>query len=465
MKPRVLVADDNPDVRTALRLLIESEDMEFTEAATPAQAQECCRRNAYDVVLIDLNYALDTTSGAEGLALITSLAALDECPPIVVMTGWSTVEIAVEAMKRGASDFIAKPWNNERLLHTLAAQIRLARSRANESRLRTENRLLREELHAPLGFGLVAESARMRELLAHIEQIARSAMNVLFTGENGTGKSLLAEHLHRASPRSAGSFIAVNMGAIAETLFESEMFGHVKGAFTDAHSTRIGRFELADRGTIFLDEIGNLSAAQQAKLLRVIEQRAFEKVGSSKTQNVDVRIVAATNADLGKAVEDGRFRQDLLYRLNTITVHIPPLRERLADIAPLARYFVARHAEKYDLPRPAIDTDAITALERHDWPGNVRELGHVMERALFLGNGRDIGVTDLHGLQGVATPSAAGAAEPRSLPTLEAAERTLLEQRLEQFKGNAVAAARSLGLSRSAFYRRLEKHALGLKDE
>jgi DNA-binding NtrC family response regulator len=463
MKPRVLVADDNPDVRTALRLLIESEDMDFTEASTPAQAQECCRRNAYDVVLLDLNYALDTTSGAEGLALITSLAALDECPPLVVMTGWSTVEIAVEAMKRGASDFITKPWDNERLLHTLAAQVRLARSRASESRLRTENRLLREELHAPLGFGLVAESPRMQELIARIEQIGRSAMNVLFTGENGTGKSLLAEHLHRTSPRSAESFIAVNMGAITETLFESEMFGHVKGAFTDAHSARIGRFELADRGTIFLDEIGNLSAAQQAKLLRVIEQRAFEKVGSSKTQSVDVRIVAATNADLGKAVEEGRFRQDLLYRLNTMTVHIPPLRERGADIAPLARWFVARHAEKYGVSRPAIAADAIAALERHGWPGNVRELGHVMERALFLGNGRQIGVADLHGLPGVGTPDAPAASAAQALPTLDEAERLLLEARLAQFNGNAVAAARSLGLSRSAFYRRLEKHALGFK--
>lgn len=457
MKPRVLVADDNANVRTALRLLLESEQMLIDAVATPGEALESVRRDAYDAIVLDLNYQRDTTSGQEGLDLVTALAALEECPPIIVMTGWATVELAVTAMKRGASDFIQKPWDNERLLQVLSAQIRLARARASEKRLRAENQLLRDQLQSR-DDGLVAESPAMRALLGRVEQLARSDMSILLTGENGTGKSLLAEYLHRCSARAQQSLIAVNMSAITESLFESEMFGHVKGAFTDAHSSRIGRFELAERGTIFLDEIGNMSVVQQGKLLRVIEERAFERVGSSRTQKADVRVVSATNVDLERAVAEGRFRQDLLYRLNTVALHVPPLRERSADIAPLAQHFLARHARKYGRPVPLLSAAAARALQQQTWPGNVRELGHLMERALYLGSGDSIEPADLQ----LATPDAgATAADPDELPSFDAIERDLIERRLAHFQGNAIAAARSLGMSRSAFYRRLEKHQLG----
>lgn len=461
MKPRILVADDNANVRTALRLLFESEGMQVDAVATPAEALERGRRDRYDAILLDLNYALDTTSGQEGLQLVTALNAQEDCAPIVVMTGWATVDLAVAAMKGGASDFIAKPWDNERLLQILRAQIDLCRARSSEKRLRAENQLLREQLQPRDEDGLIAASAPMRALLDRLNQLARSDMSILLTGENGTGKSLLAAHVHRRSARAQQSFIAVNMSAVTESLFESEMFGHVKGAFTDAHTSRIGRFELAERGTIFLDEIGNMSVLQQGKLLRVIEERAFERVGSSRTQQADVRIVSATNVDLDRAVAEGRFRQDLLYRLNTVTLHVPPLRERAADIVPLAEHFLRHHAHRYGRPAPHLGASAALALQRHDWPGNVRELGHLMERALFLSQNDTIDTDDLH-LPATATtiapPYPAGTG---SLPTFDAVERDLIEQRLAHFRGNAIAAARSLGLSRSAFYRRLEKHQLG----
>jgi DNA-binding NtrC family response regulator len=463
MKPRVLVADDNANVRTALRLLLESEQMQIDAVATPAEALARCRSNPYDAILIDLNYALDTTSGQEGLQLVAAMNALEDCPPIVVMTGWATVDLAVAAMKGGAADFIAKPWDNERLLQVLRAQVDLARARASEKRLRAENELLRDQLQPQDDDGLVAVSTTMRSLLDRLGQLARSDMSILLTGENGTGKSLLAAYLHRRSARAQQSFIAVNMSAVTESLFESEMFGHVKGAFTDAHTSRIGRFELAERGTIFLDEIGNMSVVQQGKLLRVIEERAFERVGSSRTQQADVRIVSATNVDLDRAVAEGRFRQDLFYRLNTVALHVPPLRERRADIAPLAAHFLARHARKYARAIPRLGVSALQALQQHDWPGNVRELGHLMERALFLGQRDTIEAADLQlpGAIGAAAVATETASDPDALPSFDAIERDLLERRLARFQGNAIAAARSLGMSRSAFYRRLEKHGLG----
>lgn len=461
MKPRILVADDNANVRTALRLLFESEGMQVNAVATPAEALECGRRDRYDAILLDLNYALDTTSGQEGLQLVAALNAQEDCAPIVVMTGWATVDLAVAAMKGGASDFIAKPWDNERLLQILRAQIDLCRARSSEKRLRAENQLLREQLQPRDDDGLIAASAPMRGLLDRLNQLARSDMSILLTGENGTGKSLLAAHVHRRSARAQQSFIAVNMSAVTESLFESEMFGHVKGAFTDAHTSRIGRFELAERGTIFLDEIGNMSVLQQGKLLRVIEERAFERVGSSRTQQADVRIVSATNVDLDRAVAEGRFRQDLLYRLNTVTLHVPPLRERAADIVPLAGHFLAQHARRYGRPVPRLGGSAAQALQRHDWPGNVRELGHLMERALFLSHDATIEADDLHLPDTATTAAPPSPSDAEPLPTFDAVERDLIERRLAHFRGNAIAAARSLGLSRSAFYRRLEKHQLG----
>lgn len=333
MTETILVADDDASVLAALRMMLKSHNYDVVAVTTPEALLEQVKSKDFSAALIDLNYQSDTTSGEEGLALIKQIKTIDESLPIIVMTGYSSVEIAVEAMKLGASDFVQKPWGNERLLHVIQTQIQLKNACKKGSKLAQENALLKDQLNAA-SMPIVAQSAAMKALLAKLTKLALSDMSILLTGENGTGKSLLAEFVHDHSPRSDSPFISVNMGAIPESLFESEMFGHVKGAFTDAKSMRIGRFELAESGTIFLDEIANVPMTQQSKLLRVLEARQFEKVGSSKTQDVDVRLVSATNADLTAMLENNEFRQDLLFRLNTVTLEVPPLRERTADILP-----------------------------------------------------------------------------------------------------------------------------------
>ena len=377
--------------------------------------------------------------------------------PIIAMTGYSSVEIAVEAMKLGAADFIQKPWSNERLLHTLRTQITLNQARHQGDKLAQENALLKQQMETGTS-EIIAYSPAMQDVLGQLEKLAQSDMSILLTGENGTGKSVLAEYVHQHSMRASNVFIAVNMGAISETLFESEMFGHVKGAFTDASSNRIGRFELAQSGTIFLDEIANIGLPQQAKLLRVLEERQFERVGSSKTQRIDVRLISATNADLNALVETETFRQDLLYRLNTITVHVPALRERVEDILPLASQYIATFAQKYRLPVKQISPSAQQALITYDWPGNVRELGHVIERAMFLSAKALIDVDDLAIERG--TPRASESPPDWATQSLDELEKKIIQQRLEQFNHNPQKTAESLGLSRSAYYRRLEKYQL-----
>ncbi|EQD30704.1 two-component system response regulator [mine drainage metagenome] len=334
--------------------------------------------------LIDLNYTRDTTSGAEGLGLLARLREQAPELPIVVMTAWSSVPLVVEAMRRGASDFIEKPWGNARLLAVLRAQIALGEAARRQRRLEAENALLRGDAMP----GFVAESPAMRKLLDMLARIAPSDANVLVLGENGTGKGVIAQLLHARSTRAAQAFIKVNMGGIAESVFESEMFGHVRGAYTDARSERIGRFELADGGTLFLDEVGNIPPAQQAKLLRVLEDGEFERLGSSRTQHADVRVIAATNADLAAAIVAGRFRKDLLYRLNTLEIRLPPLRERREDIVPMARSFLAASAQRHQRGDMRLAVDAERALLAYAWPGNVRELRHVMERAGAVVPGR-----------------------------------------------------------------------------
>lgn len=360
-------------------------------------------------------------------------------------------------MKLGAADFIQKPWSNERLLHTLRTQITLNQARHQGDKLAQENALLKQQMETDTS-EIIAHSPAMQDLLGQLEKLAQSDMSILLTGENGTGKSVLAEYVHQHSMRASNVFIAVNMGAISETLFESEMFGHVKGAFTDASSNRIGRFELAQSGTIFLDEIANIGLPQQAKLLRVLEERQFERVGSSKTQSIDVRLISATNADLNALVETETFRQDLLYRLNTITVHVPALRERVEDILPLASQYIATFAQKYRLPVKQISPSAQQALITYDWPGNVRELGHVIERAMFLSAKALIDVDDLAIERG--TPRASESPPDWATQSLDELEKKIIQQRLEQFNHNPQKTAESLGLSRSAYYRRLEKYQL-----
>src|SRR5947208_4840828 len=447
---RVLVADDQPDVRDALCLLLKSEGFEAQAVASPAAALEAIERRDFDAALIDLNYTRDTTSGTEGLDLLSRMQALDSTLPAIVMTAWGSVSLAVEAMRRGARDFIEKPWDNARMLAILKTQIELGQALRKSSRLEAENRLLRAE-------GLptfIAESATMAPVKELIARVGPSDANVLITGEHGTGKEVVARTLHAVSPRAARALVAVNAGGLAEGVFESELFGHVKGAFTDARADRVGRFELADGGTLFLDEIANLPLNLQAKLLRVLETGEIERVGSSKPRRVDARLISATNADPHAEVRAGRFREDLLFRLNTVAIRIPPLRDRREDVPLLASHFLRRYAQRYRKPAQSLAPDAMEALLRHAWPGNVRELDHAVERAVLMAEGDSIQARDL--ALGAPTDGAA-ALEQMSL---EEVEQVLVRKALARAGGNVSEAAKALGLSRSALYRRLKHHGL-----
>src|SRR5690349_16307244 len=455
--PRILIADDQPDVITALRLLLKGEEYDITPASSPAAAMKVIEKQELDLVLIDLNYTRDTTSGSEGMELLARIRTIDPTLPVVVMTAWGSVDIAVEAMRLGAGDFIQKPWENARLLAVLKTQIELAQALRRSQRLEAENLTLRDDGGATKSPQIIAESPAMKSILTIVERIAPADANVLITGENGTGKEVIARSLHAASNRSAKPLVTVNAGALAEGLFESELFGHVRGAFTDAKTDRVGRFELADGGTLFLDEIGNVPLNLQPKLLRVIETGEFERVGSSKTQKVNVRLLSATNADLHAEVAQGRFRQDLLFRLNTVEIRLPPLRDRIEDIPMLAEHFLKLHRERYRRPIMGFTPEAIDALRQHLWPGNVRELDHVVERAVLMSPGNIVTAFDL-ALE--ATPDARLSARLEEM-SLEDAERLLIKKALARFEGNANRAAEALGLSRSALYRRLQKYGLG----
>ena len=445
---RILVADDQRDVLEALRLLLKGEGYQTESFSHPHALIEALRLHAADAVLMDLNYTRDTTSGDEGLDAIGRIRAFDADTPIVVMTAWGTIELAVEAMRRGAQDFIEKPWDNARLMTVLGTQVALGQALRRARALEAENRQLRG------GAGeMIAASPVMQPVLETIEQVAPADANVLITGESGSGKGLVARMIHEHSPRRERSLVVVNIGSLAETVFESEMFGHVKGAFTDARADRVGRFELADGGTLFLDEIANLPVAQQARLLRVLEDGEFERLGSSRTQQTDVRVLAATNADIAAEVDSGQLRSDLLYRLNTIHLHLPPLRERGEDIVQLSQRFLERHARRYTRPVESFTESALSALRRYSWPGNVRELDHVIERAVLMCRGAALGPADLR-LDSV-VPTA-----DRGPVTLDEAEHELIQAALARHDGNVVTAADELGLSRSALYRRMEKYGL-----
>ena len=448
--PRVLIADDQADVLEALRLLLKGEGYQIELATSPAGVLNAVDAREFDVVLIDLNYARDTTSGQEGLDLLSRIQALDSTLPVVVMTAWSSVKVAVEAMRRGARDFIQKPWENERLVSILRTQIELSRALRKGLRLEAENRLLRG-VERPT---LIAESPAMQPVLRLIANVGPSDANVLISGEPGTGKEVVAQTLHAISARAAKPMVTVNAGGLPEGIFESELFGHVRGAFTDAKVDRVGRFELADGSTLFLDEIANISASQQAKLLRVLQTGELERVGSSRTRQVDVRIVSATNADLNAEVAAGRFRADLQFRLNTIEIHLPPLRDRREDIPLLASHFLGRHAQRYRKQLASFDPAAMQALLDHPWPGNIRELDHAIERATLMAQGETVKAADL-GLR----QSREGAPRLEDM-SLEDVEFSLIKKALARFDGNVSHAAKALGLSRSALYRRLQRFGL-----
>jgi DNA-binding NtrC family response regulator len=453
----ILIADDQRDIREALRLLLTDQGYATVLAASPREVIDAVRQGGVSLALLDLNYTRDTTSGKEGLSLLEELRGIDPELPLVAMTAWGSVDLVVAAMRSGACDFIEKPWDNTRLCTIIRTHLERSAAARGARRFRALARLQREDRQSG---EVVAESPAMREVLELAQRVARSDAGVLITGENGTGKNLIAELIHRGSPRAAEAFVSVNMGSIPESLFESEMFGHVRGAFTDARESRSGRFELADGGTLFLDEVGNLPLAQQAKLLRVLESGRFERVGGSRTLTADVRVLTATNADLPAMIGAGRFRRDLYFRLNTVEIHIPPLRERRADIPVLAQHFLDLQCRRQGRDTAFSDA-ALAALQAHGWPGNVRELAHAVERAVLLARGARIEPRDLALAPDADTEAPGGV----GLMPLADAERVLIRNALDRFRGNVQEAASALGLSRSAMYRRLEKLGMSLEEE
>jgi len=448
---KLLIADDQPQILEALRLLLKPEGYLLEMVRTPALLLEALRNDSFDGILIDLNYTRDTTSGQEGMELVARVKEIDPQLPVIVMTAWGNIDLAVEAMRRGASDFIQKPWENARLLSVLRAQMDLHRSQKRTQWLEAENRILR----APGAPDFIATAPSMRLILDTMSRVGPSDANVLILGEHGTGKEVVAQMLHRLSGRASRTLVAVNTGALPEGTFESELFGHVKGAFTDARNDRIGRFELANGGTLFLDEIANIPIRQQAKILRVLETGELERVGSSRTQSVDVRVLSATNANLRQDCAEGRFREDLLFRLNTVELVLPPLRDRREDIPALAGHFLARHATRYRRAIQGLEPAALQSMLQYAWPGNVRELDHTMERAVLMARGTHIEITDLalHGQRSTA---------PSTMDdmSLEAVEAILIRKALARTGGNVSQAADALGLSRGALYRRIEKYGL-----
>src|SRR5438876_213488 len=447
---KILIADDQSDVHEALRLLFKSEGYLTAAVNSPSDALERLRTGDFDLLFMDLNYTRDTTSGEEGLDLLERTRALDNTLPVVVMTAWASVELAVEAMRRGARDFIQKPWENARVLTIVRTQVDLAHALRRQQRLEAENRSLRPDVR-PL---LIAEAPSMRPVLELISRVGPSEANILVTGETGTGKGTLAQALHSVSGRAGKGLVTVNAGGLSEGVFESELFGHVKGAFTDAKTDRVGRFELADGGTLFLDEIANVPLNLQPKLLRVLETGDFERVGSSRTRHVNVRILSATNSNLGEEVSSGRFRQDLLFRLNTIEIALPPLRSRREDIAPLAHHFLRQHAQRYRKNITGFEPAAMQALLDHPWPGNIRELDHAVERGVLMAQGSIIRLGEL-GLR--FDRDQTSRVEDMSV---EEVEGFLIKKAMARFDGNVSQAAKALGLSRSALYRRLQRYGL-----
>ncbi|GLX79096.1 sigma-54-dependent Fis family transcriptional regulator [Thalassotalea insulae] len=456
MKKRILIADDDINIIASLKYVLAEQGFDIIAVTTPQSVLEHLEQQTVDLVLLDMNFQQDTTSGAEGLQLVSAVQRIDANIPVIVMTGWATIDIAVEAMQAGAKDFIQKPWNNERLLSAIKTQFALAQSNQMAERLNQQNKLLTGQTQLADENAIVAYSAKMKELMATLTDLAQSDMSILLSGSNGTGKSMLAAYVHSVSARAAHSFVPVNMGAIPESLFESEMFGHKKGAFTDAKENRIGRFEMAEQGTLFLDELANIPLAQQAKLLRVLEERKYEVVGSSKSHDADVRIISATNSDLLEQIANNQFRQDLYYRLNTVEIRVPSLAERVEDIPYLAQHFLQLFSVKYHRSCPALSDAALTKLQQYDWPGNIRELSHLMERLLFTSKKA---VIDSQDIMLTANGERENSLDDPQL-TMNEIEKVTLIKRLAFHRGNATETAKSLGFSRSGYYRRLAKYEL-----
>jgi len=447
---RVLVADDQPHILEAVDLLLSPQGIEVDCVRSPQLLMESLGERDYDVLLIDLNYTRDTTSGQEGLDLLARIQEYDARLPVIVMTAWGNIGLAVESIKRGARDFVQKPWENERLLSLVRVHAELRQALRRARQLELENRLLRAEGMPEF----IAGAPSMQPVLELIAQVGPSDANVLITGEHGTGKEIVARLLHAASPRARMALVTVNAGGLPEGTFESEIFGHVKGAFTDARMDRVGRFELASGGTLFLDEIANVPMRQQAKLLRVLETGELERVGSSQTRRVDVRVLCATNAVLVDEAKAGNFREDLLFRINTVEIHLPALRDRREDIPLLAAHFLARNRTRYRKQVSGFSPAAMQMLMQYQWPGNVRELEHTVERAVLLCRGEEVEPANL------AISTARSGTTSFENMSIEEVETLLIRKVLRRCDGNISQAAEALGLSRASLYRRIEKYGI-----
>ncbi len=463
----LLIIDDDLAIRTSLRLLLKQHGYAAQAVATPAEALQAVRDAPPRLVLMDMNYALDT-SGADGLALLRAVKALRPALPVVLMTGWGSIELAVEGMKAGAAEFITKPWQNDALLQTVATVLALAEQPAADAAATAAAAppapaAARRQLDQQYRFaGIVGHDPQLLHLLRQVGQVAPTDASVLIEGESGTGKELVAEAIHHNSHRRSQPFVKVNLGGISSSLFESEMFGHRRGAFTDAKTDRVGRFELANGGTIFLDEIGELELASQVKLLRVLQDRTYEVLGDSKPRRLDIRVIAATNRNLAELVQQGRFREDLFYRINLITVRLPALRERPHDIALLTQHFVDQLRATYRRPALKVGTRALHWLRDQPLPGNIRELKNLVERAVLVSGHEELGPEDFQANRQALPPAAPAPGElpaPGTL-TLDELEAQVIRQALAHFEGNISRVARSLGLSRGALYRRFEKHGI-----
>ncbi|OCQ18701.1 sigma-54-dependent Fis family transcriptional regulator [Pseudoalteromonas luteoviolacea] len=450
MNKTILVVDDDKGVRMSASFVLSREGYCITEADSPVEALNMLGQNQIDLVLLDMNYSQDTTSGREGLEFLQTMNRQHADIPVVIMTAWPSVDVAVEAMKIGAKDFVEKPWKNPRLLQVVKQQLQVGSLLKENKKLQQQNRVLQGTDI------LICESDVMKQVFTKINRVAMTDASVLLTGENGTGKSSIAKYIHSHSPRREQGLITVNMGAIPESLFESELFGHEKGAFTDSKNERVGRFELADKGTLFLDEVSEMPVEQQAKVLRVLEGGEFERVGSSVTQCADVRLISASNQDFAELIQQKRFRQDLYYRLNTVVIRIPALRERGEDIIPLAEYFIQKHSQRYGRKDIVLTQEATLKLREYSWPGNVRELSHVIERAILFCEESKVSADHIL----IDTIS-----EPAQLEVqpLDEVERRLVKQAMIKAGGNTAEAASLLDISTSAMYRRLEKYNIKAK--
>jgi DNA-binding NtrC family response regulator len=450
---KILMIDDDEDVLLAAKMLLKKQSHHVIIEKNPNKIPFLLNNDTYDVILLDMNFSKDITSGKEGFYWLEQILEKDPNAVVILITAFGDVEMAVKALKKGATDFILKPWQNEKLVATISTAIRLKQSYNQVDKLKKAKEMLEEQISKPFG-EIIGQSAAIRDVFALINKVAKTDANVLILGENGTGKELIARAIHQRSLRKDNSFVSVDMGAITETLFESELFGHKKGAFTDAREDRPGRFELASGGTLFLDEIGNLSLSLQSKLLSSLQSRQVTRVGSNQTLPVDIRLICATNMPLHKMVQEGTFRQDLLYRINTVEIHVPPLSDRVEDIPMLADHYLNYYAKKYHKPVKTIAPEAVDKLKRYAWPGNIRELQHAIERAVIMTDSSSLQETDF------LLSRSLSSGPPANTLNLDEVEKAAITKALHLHNGNISKAADELGLTRASLYRRMEKYGL-----